>query len=117
MRLLESGDAHAAATVLEPIVEQEPDKGSLREALARAYYSSGRFRDALEQFRRALEIDPVNHYAHFGAGLCLGKLGLLKEAIGQLKLATVMRPGIDDYSIALAAHEKLAGGHAEADAG
>ncbi len=101
MSLLRSGDAHAAATVLERALAAEPDKASVREALARAYYASDRFDDALEQFRVVLEMSPVNDYAIFGAGLCLGRLGRLDEAVGHLKMAAVMRPDNDDYSAAV----------------
>src|SRR5687767_14549384 len=87
LSLLESGNAHAAATVLQRAVDEEPNMGSLREGLARAYFRSGRFSKALEQFSRAIDIDPVNHYAYFGAGLSLGRLGRIQEAIGQLKIA------------------------------
>lgn len=106
MALLDAGDVHAAATVLERAVAAEPDKGSLREALARAYFRTQRFGDALAQFEEALEISPVNDYAHFGAGLCLGRLGRLPEAVGHLRLAAVMRPGNGDYETALELHER-----------
>ncbi|HVE90946.1 MAG TPA: tetratricopeptide repeat protein [Actinomycetota bacterium] len=97
MALLRSGDSHAAATVLERAVAAEPDKTSVREALARAYYGAERFDDALEQFLTVLEMSPVNDYAIFGTGLCLGRLGRLDEAVGHLKMAAVMRPDNDDY--------------------
>lgn len=113
--LLETGDVHAAATLLERAAAAEPDKASIREALARAYFSSRRFQEALDEFTTALDMSPVNDYAHFGAGLSLGRLGRLHEAIGHLKLACVMRPGNDDYEQALtysedqlAAREQLA---------
>ena len=109
LALLAAGDSHAAATVLERAVDAEPDKGSLRECLGRAYYGSRRFGAALEQFTRALDIEPANDYAHFGAGLSLGKLGRLDRAVGHLKLAAVMRPQNDDYSSALRRFESIVG--------
>jgi tetratricopeptide (TPR) repeat protein len=105
LSLLARGDAHAAATVLERAVDSEPDKGSLRETLGRAYYASKRYGAALDQFVYALDISPTNDYAHFGAGLCLGRLGRLDEAVGHLKLASVRRPEVDDYQQALTRHE------------
>lgn len=105
LSLLRSGDAHAAATLLERAVDAEPDKGSLLEALGRAYYASRRFAEALEQFSSALELNPANDYAHFGAGLCLARLGRHGEALGHLKMATVMRPDVEDYENALARQE------------
>lgn len=107
MALLEKGDHHAAATVLERVAASEPDKGSIREGLARAYFGARRFEAALEEFRAALEISPVNDYAHFGAGLCLGRLGRLAEAVGHLRMANVMYPENADYEGALAAYESL----------
>jgi Flp pilus assembly protein TadD len=105
MALLAAGDAHAAATVLERVVKAEPDKGSAREALARAYFGARRFSAALAEFTAALEISPVNDYAHFGTGLCLGRLGRTREAVGHLRMANVMRPGNSDYEGALARYE------------
>ena len=108
MALLKAGDTHAAATLFERAAEAEPGKSSIHEALARAYFGSRRFAAALKQFMLVLEISPTNDYAHFGAGLCLGRLGRLREAVGHLRLANVMRPGNDDYERALALWE----GHA-----
>lgn len=51
----------------------------------------------------------MNDYAHFGAGLCLGRLGRLHEAVGHLRIANVMRPGNNDYEEALALHERQLG--------
>ncbi len=101
MALLMGGDVHAAATLLEKAAEAEPNKSSIHEALARAYFGSGRFSVALEQFKEVLELSPVNDYAHFGAGLCLGRLGKLHEAVGHLRIACVMRPDNVDYERAL----------------
>lgn len=105
LELLEAGDVHAAATLLERAAAAEPEKGSIREALARAYFRGRRFSAALAQFTAALEISPANDYAHFGAGLCLGRLGRLHQAVGHLRMANVMRPDNDDYSDALALWE------------
>src|SRR5688572_24201350 len=69
-RLLASGDAHAAVIPLERARTLEPEKGSVRETLARAYFRSGKYAAAEAEFRAALELDPVNDYAHFGVGLC-----------------------------------------------
>ena len=105
MALLQAGDVHAAATLLERAADAEPGKSSIHEALARAYFGAGRFAAALEQFTRVLEISPANDYAVFGSGLCLGRLGRLREAVGQLRMANVMRPDNNDYRDALARWE------------
>lgn len=100
-RLLRSGDTHAAIVSLERARELEPEKGSIREALARAYFRSGRIDSAREEFKKVVELDPVNDYAHFGLGLCLLRTGDRAGARGHLKLATIMRPEAEAYQAAL----------------
>jgi Flp pilus assembly protein TadD len=100
-RLLASQNPHAAVIVLERARDLEPDKASVRETLARAYYGSGRFTQAGEEFERAVEIEPVNDYAHFGLGLCLMRRGDKMGARRHLKLAVAMRPDHADYRAAL----------------
>jgi Flp pilus assembly protein TadD len=100
-RLLESENPHAAVVALERARDLEPDKASVRETLARAYFRTGRFPAACEEFARTVEIDPVNDYAHFGLGLCLLRQGDRLGARRHLKLAVAMRPDQADYRNAL----------------
>ena len=91
---------------LERARDLEPDKGSVRETLARAYFRTGRFTQAGEEFERAVEIEPVNDYAHFGLGLCLMRRGDRIGARRHLKLAVAMRPDQPDYRAALRARHR-----------
>lgn len=100
-RLLAGNNAHAAVIALERARTLEPEKGSVREALARAYYRAGRFDAAEQEFHAALDIEPVNDYAHFGIGLCRLRAGDRTGARGHLRQATVMRPENADYRAAL----------------
>ncbi|MEW6477469.1 MAG: tetratricopeptide repeat protein [Actinomycetota bacterium] len=100
-RLLDSGNSHAAVVALERARELEPEKGSIREALARAYFRSQRVEAARVEFEKVLELDPVNDYAHFGLGLCLLRKGDRTGARGHLKMATIMRPDDEAYQEAL----------------
>jgi Tfp pilus assembly protein PilF len=100
-RLLDSGNTHAAVVALERARELEPEKGSIREALARAYFRTQRVEAAKVEFEKVLELDPVNDYAHFGLGLCLLRAGDRDGARGHLKLATIMRPDEEAYQDAL----------------
>ena len=95
--LLAGHHFHQAAIVLERARAQEPGKASIREALARAYYSSGRPDRARAEFEAALEIEPTNDYAHFGLALCLERTGEMASARGHAKLAVVMRPQDENY--------------------
>lgn len=105
-RLLALEHPHQAAIVLERAAAIEPAKNSIREALARAFYNSGQFGRAREQFAAVVEINPSNAYAHFGYALCLARTGDRAAAIGHLKMARVMRPDSELYREAL---ERLAG--------
>ena len=101
-RLLADGNVHAAVIALERARLLEPAKGSVRESLARAYYRSSRFADAEREFRAALDLEPVNDYAHYGVGLCRLRAGDRAGARAHLRLAAVMRPDNTDYQDALA---------------
>jgi Flp pilus assembly protein TadD len=100
-RLLATDNPHAAAVALERARDLEPEKGSIREALGRAYFGSGRFPAARSEFAHAVELDPVNDYAHFGLGLSLMRVGDRTGARRHLKLAVAMRP-LEEYRNALA---------------
>jgi tetratricopeptide (TPR) repeat protein len=95
--LLESGDFAAAAIPLEHARSLEPDKTSIREALGRAYFRSGRFNRAAEEFEAVVERAPVNDFAHFCLGKALVKTGRVREARRHATLAAGMRPDRDDY--------------------
>jgi Flp pilus assembly protein TadD len=101
-RLLAGSNPHAAVVVLERARDLEPDSGSIRETLARAYFGTGRFSAARAEFARAVEIDPVNDYALFGLGLAHLREGDRLGARRHLKLAVAMVPESDDYRAALA---------------
>lgn len=95
--LLEAGDPAQAALLLERAKSAEPNKGSICEALGRAYYNYGRFDPARNNFEESIRIDPVNHYAHFGLALCLERLGEYDRALGHIKLALAMSPKNENY--------------------
>ena len=105
-RFLADGHPHQAAMLLSRARLMEPEKASIRETLARALYMAGRMTWARREFTKALQIDPVNDYAHFGLALACERTGQRARAIAHLKLAVAMRPGIGHYESALA---RLAG--------
>ena len=106
LRFLEDGHPHQAAMLLSRAKLIEPEKGSIRETLARALYASGRIAGARREFAKAVALDPVNDYAHFGLALACERTGQRIRAVAHLKLAVAMRPGVDHYERALA---RLAG--------
>ena len=98
---LRTGHPHQAAMLLGKAKLIEPEKGSIRETLGRALYMSGRTTRARREFAKAVQIDPVNDYAHFGLALSCARTGQRSRAIAHLKLAIAMRPGIPEYREAL----------------
>jgi tetratricopeptide (TPR) repeat protein len=91
-----------AAIVLERAARAEPGKGSILEALGRAFYNSGQHERSRETFEALLEVDPSAHYAHFALGQSLKQLGRTKEARTHLRLAVALSPESKLYSGALA---------------
>jgi Flp pilus assembly protein TadD len=91
-----------AAVLLERAARLEPGKGSIVEALARAYYNSGQHQRAVEAFEELLRIDPSAHYGHFGLGQSLKQVGRRDEARTHLRLACALAPHSKLYRNALA---------------
>jgi Flp pilus assembly protein TadD len=94
-------DSHwaQAAVSLEKAKRLEPDKTSIREALGRAYFRSGRYRRAATEFSAVVEHSPANDYAHFCLGRSFEKLGDRRAARRHLSLAFGMRPDRTDYRL------------------
>ena len=78
--LMKRGDNAQATVSLEKAKRREPDKASIREALAAA---------------------PANDYAHYCLGRCLHRMGEPRIALGHYKMAAWLRPGVDYYQEAV----------------
>jgi tetratricopeptide (TPR) repeat protein len=99
--LLEGRHHAQAAIVLERADRLEPGKGSILEALGRAYFNSGQHEAARATFERLLEVDPSAHYGHYALGQSLKKLGRPAEAGTHLRMAVAMDPTSTLYRGAL----------------
>ena len=97
IELLEDGSFEQAAEPLAEAARRAPEKSSVREALGRAYYRSGRFADAVAEFEAVVETHHVNDYAHFCLGRALTKIGQTSRARHHLALASNLRPDRGDY--------------------
>ena len=97
IELLEEEDFEHAAVPLEEAAQRAPDKSSVREALGRAYFRSGRFAKAAVEFEAVVNSHPVNDYAHFCLGRALAKTGQTERARHHLALASNLRPERRDY--------------------
>ncbi|MFY9654124.1 MAG: tetratricopeptide repeat protein [Trebonia sp.] len=101
MELLGKGSPAAAAQVLQRAAAAEPQSRSVREALARAQFDTGRYAEAADNFRVIVEASPSDDYAHFGLGLALARTGDPEGAAEYLALAAAMRPDRKEYTDAL----------------
>ena len=101
MKLLGNGSPAAAAQVLQRAANAEPASRSVREALARAQFDTGRYAEAADNFRVIVEASPSDDYAHFGLGLALARTGDHQAAAEYLALAAAMRPDRKPYTDAL----------------
>src|SRR3954454_14523221 len=95
--LLDAGDFNAATIPLERASRLEPDKSSIREALGRAYFRSGHFAKARDEFAAVVERYPTNDFAHFCLGRAFELTGRRQVARKHLTLATNLRPDREDY--------------------
>jgi len=89
---LREGMAAQATVPLEKARRLEPDKASIREALGIAYFRITDWRAAEREFRKVLELSPVDDYAHYALGRSLLKQGRTDEATTHLKLARFLQP-------------------------
>jgi tetratricopeptide (TPR) repeat protein len=112
--LMEGRHFAQAAIVLERADRQEPAKGSILEALGRAYFNSGQAERARATFEALLEIDPSSHYGHYAIGQSLKRLGQTDRARTHLRLAVALSPDSKLYAGALA---RLGPADANGDAG
>jgi Flp pilus assembly protein TadD len=95
---LRDGMAAQATVALEKAKRREPEQASIREALGIAYFRIHRYDEAASEFRKVLELSPLDDYAHYALGRCLEKQGRETEAQGHYKLASSLRPASKDYS-------------------
>jgi len=97
--LLRAGDYHAATVALVQAREFEPAKASIREALGRALFHSGRYSEAVGEFEAVVDGSPTDDYALFCLGRSLQLLGRHAEARHPLALACCLRPERRDYRL------------------
>ncbi len=88
---LRAGHPAQATVPLERAKRLEPEKASIREALGIAYFRITRWSEAEAEFRKVLELSPVDGYAHLALARSLEKQGRVDEARRHRKLARSLR--------------------------
>ena len=95
--LIAAKDWPLAVPFLEQACDLEPDKSSIREELARAYFCTQQYRAAAAEFLVVIELYPTNDYAHFCLGRSLEMMGKYQDASRHYSLACAMSPKEAEY--------------------
>src|SRR5260370_15678695 len=90
--LLEAEDYHAATIPLGRARDLSPESSSIREALGRALFRSGRFSEAAGEFEAVAERHPTHDLALFSLGRALQMLGPRRETSPPLALPRLTPP-------------------------
>ncbi|KAB2378879.1 tetratricopeptide repeat protein [Actinomadura montaniterrae] len=86
-------DYAGAARLLAPIAAEEPGNRAAVELLARAYFHSAQLGRAEETFRRLVDLDPCNGWAHEALARTLERRNRPAEARTYRNLARAMGVG------------------------
>jgi len=100
--LRQGGDLDAAEVELRRAEELAPSLTVVLLERAWLHFDRGEAQEALPFFARALERDLNHASAHYGRGLCLVRLGNLREAREPLESAVALRPSKRRYAAQLA---------------
>ncbi|MDA2807328.1 tetratricopeptide repeat protein [Nocardiopsis suaedae] len=89
----EMGDPIAAARVLAPLADEEPESRSVLELLGRAYFHSAQLQKAEQTFRRIVDLDPCDSWAHIALARSLERQSRDDEAAAHRRMHAAMSGG------------------------
>ncbi len=102
------GDQQKAVELMQRYIRLAPDAADPRASYADLLVRAGRYEEALEQYRKALELKPDYWYAVRETGTVYSILGRLKEAEDQFhKSLALMPPGPEIAAAHLVADAQL----------
>lgn len=90
--------------------ELDPLSLVMSTSLARHFYYAGDFERSVEEYRRAIEMDPRFVVAHLGKGMALVQLGRTDEAVTAFRTALQITGGAQPVVQALIAHAQASAG-------
>lgn len=88
--LLDERFPREAIRVMTPVVQAEPDHAASWELLGRAHFAAAHLTKAEHAFRRLVELDPTNAWAHTALGLSLDRQSRHAEGATYHRMATAM---------------------------
>ena len=100
--LRDSGDAPAAEAVARQLLEREPNRVQVHNALGLALHDQARLDEAVATFRQALALDPGYTAARLNLALSLEARGDRAEAIAVVQAACEIDPANAKLAFALA---------------
>jgi tetratricopeptide (TPR) repeat protein len=85
-----------AASILEKAVLTSPDNAQARNALGAVYRSMGKYKEALEEYNRAIALDPNLTAVYFNLANLFEDRGMIQETLENLKKYLENTPGAED---------------------
>jgi tetratricopeptide (TPR) repeat protein len=92
LALASAGKLAESDGLLETLRDKLPDVVDIRISLGLNQQGLGQYSQAVQEFKHALERDPLNAPAHFDLGSCYFRLRQPGDAIKQLKAALALEP-------------------------
>jgi tetratricopeptide (TPR) repeat protein len=83
-------------TLWSDTVKKSPGSAVAHNELGLIHAEHGRLDKAVEEYRRALTINPRYHDIHYNLGLAYQKTGRTEKAIGEYKMALGLKPDLKD---------------------
>jgi tetratricopeptide (TPR) repeat protein len=102
LRLQQQGDVAGAAAAYEKVFALGVEHPALRSNLGAAYAALGRYDDAIEQYRRALERDGSNVAIRRNLALAFYKTGRMEDAAREAEAVALAQPESEAARLLLA---------------
>jgi tetratricopeptide (TPR) repeat protein len=93
----------------------DPLSLSINTGVGVSYYMAGRYEDAIEQYRKALEVSDAFTFAHEHLGSALLQVGRLEEAVAEFHKAALLDEGDIGLRASLGQAYAVAGRREEAE--
>jgi tetratricopeptide (TPR) repeat protein len=89
------GKNSEARALAERIAHEQPLNGPIWEALGFTAVARHDYREAAQDYQRAIEIRPQSHVAHYNLAKVLLELGNKEQAAAQARIAVSLYPSPD----------------------